>query len=445
MAKIWTAQSKMNSLVEKFCFARDVELDEHLVYYDILGSMAHATMLEKIGILTGKELQILLRDLTSLWKTHQSGKWKIEVENEDVHSAVEVRLGKIGGKLHTARSRNDQVLTDMRLYMKDRLAQVALELLELAQVTARNAKQHQNVPMPGYTHLQRAMPSSYGMWLGAYAEQWLDARHELDACWAMLDQCPLGSGAGYGVPFHLDRELTAKLLGFGRVQRNSIYCQNSRGPIEAMTLAALDAVAASCSRLSTDVCLFCSQEFAYLNLPDAYFSGSSIMPQKKNPDLFELIRAKAATLRGLSQGVRALTHGLTSGYSKDLQEVKGPVMEAFDQCLALLQVLKLVIADMQPNKKKLESAMAPELFAAHRAYQLVNEGMPFRQAYLHVKEHLDELQDFDAVLALSQSTHIGGTGNLMLKELLADLGKEHKKWQNRHQALAKVWARLLER
>jgi argininosuccinate lyase len=445
--KLWASSPSASGLdprVEAFCFARDVELDANLVYYDVIGSLAQAKMLESIGVIHSGELKELCAGLVEQWHSFERGEWTIEVADEDVHTAIEGRLGSVGEKLHTARSRNDQVLTDMRLYCKDYLLEVIKATLELAENLRATAQRHEYVPMPGYTHLQRAMPMSFGMWMGNFAEALLDVVKELGLAYDLMDQSPLGSGAGYGVSLNINRELTAKLMGFSRVQSNSLYCQNSRGHFEAVMLSAFTSLMSVASRLSSDVCLFCSEEFKFLILPDAFFTGSSIMPQKKNPDLFELIRAKVMGMSSLEMRVRGVTHALSSGYSKDLQEVKEPVMEAIQTVIQTLAVLNAVVPDIAPRVERLKEAMSPELFAAHRAYEMVREGLPFRQAYRKVKEELHTLKNVDAEKAIMSMPHTGATANLGLDLLKARLEQETQKWDMVGEQLHGDWANLFK-
>lgn len=444
--KLWSSEASSTGLdprVEAFCFERDVELDAYLVYYDVIGSLAQAKMLESIGVLDSAELKELSVGLVEQWQSFERGEWSIAVADEDVHTAIEGRLGEVGQKLHTARSRNDQVLTDMRLYCKDHLLEIALSTLELAERMLENAKKHQWVPMPGYTHLQRAMPMSYGMWMGNFGEGLMDVVRELNLAYDMMDQSPLGSGAGYGVSLKIDRALSARLMGFSRVQKNSLYCQNSRGQFEAVMLSALSSLMAVVGRLSSDVCLFCSEEFKFLRLPDAFFTGSSIMPQKKNPDLFELIRAKVLGMVALESKVRGVTHGLSSGYSKDLQEVKEPTMEGLKTAQQTLDVLNAVVSDIEPREDRLEEAMSPELFAAHRAYELVKEGIPFRQAYRRVKGELDQLDQVQPAKAIREMVHIGATGELQLDDSLSELKQVKDSWKLRQKELKDCWNNLM--
>ena len=443
--KLWASSPSASGLdprVEAFCFERDIELDRHLAYYDVIGSLAQACMLENIGVLNNQESIELRRGLVEQWHAYERGDWILEVADEDIHTAIEGRLGPVGEKLHTARSRNDQVLTDMRLYCKDHLHEVVSETLALAENLRSTAKRYEFVPMPGYTHLQRAMPMSFGMWMGNFAEALMDVLKELSLAYELMDQSPLGSGAGYGVSLNINRELTAQLMGFSRVQSNSLYCQNSRGHFEAVMLSSFTSLLSVVSRLSADVCLFCSEEFKFLKLPDAFFTGSSIMPQKKNPDLFELIRAKVMAMSALEMRVRGVTHALSSGYSKDLQEVKEPVMEGVKMALQTLAVLNAVVPEMAPRLERLKEAMSPELFAAHRAYEMVREGLPFRQAYRKVKEELHLLKNVVAEKAVMEMVHTGATANLGLDNLEVQLKVMKSDWDIRRQKLHGAWAEL---
>lgn len=447
MAKLWTEGKQENQLdprVEAFCFEKDVILDQKLVYYDIIGSIAHASMLESIQVLTNDEFIQLKKQLQKLLTDFQQNKWTIKVEDEDVHSAVEGKLDEIGAKLHTARSRNDQVLTDMRLFSKDHLLKVILKTIKLANLFLENAKKFEFVPMPGYTHLQRAMPASYGMWMASYTESLIDILSELQTSYQLQDQSPLGSGAGFGVSLDIDRQWTSDKLGFAKVQSNSLYCQNSRGLFEANLLSSLTSVMSVTSRFAADICLYCSEEFSFIDLPSQYFTGSSIMPQKKNPDLFELIRTKVLTLSSLESRVRHVTHGISSGYSKDLQEIKEPVMEGFQNVIQTLDVLNAVIPDMKPKEERLNSAMSSELFAAHEAYQLVKQGIPFRQAYHQIKKNLKKLTSTNAIDCIKNMKHIGATGCLGLDQLMEHLVQLEKNWLECQNTLHSHWNQLSE-
>lgn len=449
MAKLWTKDGGNRGpdpKVEQYCFGKDVLLDASLVYYDILGSIAHAEMLKKIGILDEKEHADLTSALRRLYSGFLADEWKIDVQDEDVHSAVEGRLGPVGEKLHTARSRNDQVLLDMRLFMKDRLLSLGNLATDWAKALVEIAMKNEYIPMPGYTHLQRAMPMSFGMWAGAFAEALNDfVSTELSAALQICDRNPLGSGAGYGVSLPIDREETTRLLGFAKTQINSLYCQNSRGLFESSALSALASLSAICGRFSSDICLFCSEEFRFLKLPDAYFTGSSIMPQKKNPDVFELARAKTAVIISLESRVRSVTHAITSGYSKDLQEIKAPVMEAFETVEDTVGVLSVVTPGIEPNGERLNDAMSPSLFAADKAYEMVRQGVPFRQAYRRVKEELDHLSVPPLEENLRSNTALGSTGNLQLKALESSILHLKNDWKRDREKLQSIWNQLLER
>lgn len=447
MAKLWTksgAAEALDKAVERFCFEKDVALDAHLVKYDVIGSVAHAKMLEKIGVLNAEEFKTLQNTLVAQWESFEKGEWSIAVEDEDVHTAIEARLGEVGEKLHTARSRNDQVLTDMRLYGKDGILSISTSMLELAEIMRANAEKYEFVPMPGYTHLQRAMPTSYGMWLGSFVEALLDVSRELELSWDLFDQSPLGSGAGYGVSLDIDRAFTAECLGFSKVQRNSIYCQNSRGHFESVFICSLTSLMSVIGRLASDVCLYCSEEFKFLKLPDRFFTGSSIMPQKKNPDLFELLRSKVMVMASLETRVRNVTHGITSGYSKDLQEVKPPVMEAIELASDSLAVLLAVMGELEPNQEKLKVSMTSELFAAHAAYEMVKNGVPFRQAYRDVKKDLGQLDKMSADDTIKNMKHIGATAGLELDKTQKEIQSAQGMWDKKAEHLYACWDKLLK-
>lgn len=444
MAKLWKkdGDKALDRTVEAFCFGRDVVLDGPLVSYDILGSLAHARMLRSIGVLSAAEHQRIARGLVRIERSYRRGGWKIAVEDEDVHTAVEARLGKAGEKLHTARSRNDQVLTDTRLFCLDHICRVAASVASLAEALADKARRHEFLPMPGYTHLQQAMPSSCGMWLASFSEELLDILVELDAAYQLMDRCPLGSGAGYGVPLPVDRRLTARLLGFSSVQNNSLYCQNSRGHFEASAAGALCSVMAVLSRLGSDVCLFASKEFGFLRLGEGLVTGSSIMPNKRNPDLFELIRARASVVNGLAGIMRSIPHGLPSGYSKDLQEMKGPLLDVFALTEEALSVCIIALRHMEPDAARMRSAMSREIFAADHALDLAAKGVPFRKAYHEVKARLDSLPATDPGKSIRSRRHSGATGNLGLPALSRRIRAKSVHWKGRTMRLKKAWNSL---
>ncbi|MCX5647813.1 MAG: argininosuccinate lyase, partial [Planctomycetota bacterium] len=345
----------------------------------------------------------------------------IRPDQEDVHTAVEEcltkKLGDLGKKLHTGRSRNDQVLLDLRLYGKERLHALAERAIALVRALAAFARRHEFVPMPGRTHMQIAMPSSLGLWAGAWAESLLDDLELAKAAHALADQSPLGSGAAYGSALPLDRQLVADLLGFARVQNNVLYCANSRGKAELAALAACTQVMVDLSRMATDLMIGSMPEFGYFRIPKELCTGSSMMPQKRNPCGLELVRARAAAVMGWHEQVAAVLKALPSGYNRDFQETKGPFMRGVEATLGSLRIMAITFERLEVVEENLRKGFIPEIYATDRALELVGEGMPFRDAYREVAAHLDELASRDPVENLKSKTLQGGPGNLGLKEL----------------------------
>lgn len=419
--KLWQKDYKLNREIEKFTVGNDCLIDKNLIKYDVYGSMAHAMMLNKIGILAKSELKKLKISLKEILKLNEKNKFEIKLEDEDVHTAIEnyltKKLGNLGKKIHTARSRNDQVLVDLRLYSKDKLLVVQKLVLELAYALVAAAEKYKNIPMPGYTHSRKAMPSSVGLYFGSFAESMMDNLEILDEAYEINDQSPLGSGAGYGLPLDVDRKMTADILGFKKVQNNSLYVQNSRGKFEAITIFALGNVMSDLARLSNDFVLFSMGEFGFFNLPDEFCTGSSIMPQKKNPDVFELIRAKALKIDANLYFVRNVSSKLQSGYSRDLQLTKEALMESVDTTIFTLKIFRTVIEKITVNKEKCIEACTKELFATEHAYELVKKGVSFRDAYNETAKELENLPKIDAVKNIKSKKHIGATGNLGLSSL----------------------------
>ena len=397
MAKLWQIpsngtskkQHKLHPLVEEFCSGEDVQLDQELVLYDIKGSLAHAKMLEKVGVLSKEELKKVIGGLKQILKQYQQGELVISRASEDVHTAVEVKLvelvGEAGKKLHTARSRNDQVLTDIKLYIKDKLAEVENETQELIGVLNGFGKKHGDL-MPGYTHMQKAMPSSLNLWAESFSAALKDDLGLVKAVVKLVDQNPLGSGAGFGVNLPVDKKLTANLLGFSKVQWNPLSCQHARGKVELAVLQSLSQIMVTLSKLAQDVLLYSTDEYGFFKVDETLTTGSSLMPQKKNLDVMELVRAKAHTLLGWSQLVGGVVAGLPSGYNRDVQETKGPLMRGLKATLESLKVCQLTVKGLEPQKQKLKEAMTGELYATEQVDELVKQGMPFRQAYRQVKE-----------------------------------------------------------
>ena len=431
MAKLWEKTYSLDALVEAFTVGEDYRLDARLVNADCVASMAHARMLEGIGILTSEETRALVKCLSGIIELDGQGQFPIRRSDEDVHTAIEnhlaAALGDAGKKIHTGRSRNDQVLAALRLWSRGFLfafhgagAGLVEQLLELA-------ARHQATPMPGRTHLQAAMPSSVGLWAAAWAEELLDdlslARH----AFGLMDCSPLGSAASYGVPLPLDREKVADLLGFARVQNNVLYANDSRGKLEAIALEAVEHTALTLSRLAQDLVLFSLPEFGYFTLPAELCSGSSIMPQKRNPDGLELVRGKAAAISADAAAVKGVLRALPSGYNRDLQETKGPYFRGCENGLGCVRVMELTIRRLTVNPEALRRGFTPEIFATDRALDLVARGTPFRDAYREVGKSLDTLAASDPGESLSRRTSTGTTGNLRLDVPRAAL-TEHAAW-----------------
>jgi len=428
MPKLWQKGYDLHAAIEQFTTGEDIVLDNELLLYDVAASLAHARMLARLGLLTADELARLEEGLRRILQLHRQGEFRLQPGDEDVHTKIETWLtqeyGEAGQKIHTGRSRNDQVLVALRLLAKERLLEVWEALLKLCQTALAFAQAHEWLPMPGYTHLQRAMPSSVGLWAGALLEALLDDLTLLQAVFRLNDQCPLGSAAGYGVPLPLDRAYVAEALGFAKVQNNALYCQNSRGKVEAAILQALVQVMLDLSRWAEDVLLFTTREFDFFALPDELCTGSSIMPQKRNVDVLELVRGRAQALLADQNQVLGIVLGLPSGYNRDVQETKRPLLHGLAVTLACLQVCDLVLANLQPKPENLRAACTPELFATHRAYELVQQGVPFREAYRQVAQDLAHLPEVDAVAAIRAMTHLGAPGNLGLAQLAARLENE---------------------
>ncbi len=419
MSKLWQKGVALDELVERYTVGRDYLLDQDLVNADCLASMAHAAMLEKIGILSAQEKASLHGGLAEIVRLNQAGSFRIEARDEDCHTAIEnflvARLGEAGKKIHTGRSRNDQVIAALRLYGRAFLLEFQQSALGLAATLTGFARRHERVPMPGRTHLQLAMPSSVGLWAAAYAEELLDDLVLAGAAYELNDACPLGSAASYGVPLPLDREMVADLLAFARVQNNVLAANNSRGKTESVILDAVEQVMLTLSRLAQDVILFSLPEFGYFNLPEELCTGSSIMPQKRNPDLLELVRAKAAAVGARGAQIKSILRALPSGYNRDLQETKGPFMEGCALGLLSVQVVDLLMGRLGVSEERLAAGFRPEIYAADRALELVAEGVPFRDAYRRVAAELPALEKRDPREAIARKKHTGAPGNLRLE------------------------------
>lgn len=425
--KLWQKENTVTSeKIEKFTVGRDREMDLHLAEYDVLGNLAHAKMLETIGLLTADDLSALEQELKLIHAQVQKGEFVIEEGVEDVHSQVELqltrKLGDTGKKIHSGRSRNDQVLVDMKLYTRARLFEVVQATEKLFNVLIKRSEEHKNDLLPGYTHLQIAMPSSFGLWFGAYAEGLIDDIIQLNAAYRLANRNPLGSGAGYGSSFPLNRTLTTELLGFEGMHHNVVYAQMSRGRTEQAALAAIASLAATVSRLAMDVCLYNSQNFSFLVLPDDLTTGSSIMPHKKNPDVAELLRAKTNRMKALPMEVTMVLSNLPSGYHRDMQLLKEILMPAFDEILDCLDIAAFMLENMKVKQNLLDDAKYDLLFSVERVNELVINGVPFRDAYRQVGAEIGD-GSYVALRDLKH-THEGSIGNLQTAEIQARMQKE---------------------
>lgn len=413
-AKLWEKSVHVTEEIDRFTVGHDRELDLYLAKYDVLGSMAHVTMLHSIGLIADEELPVLLRELRAIYQVAESGDFVIEDGIEDVHSQVELmltrKLGDIGKKIHSGRSRNDQVLVDLKLFTRDKIREVAEAVRDLFAELQQQSERYKNVLMPGYTHLQVAMPSSFGLWFGAYAESLADDMLLLEAAYRMTNRNPLGSAAGYGSSFPLNRMMTTELLGFDSMDYNVVYAQMGRGKNERNVAFALAGIAGTVAKLAFDACMFNSQNFGFVRLPDECTTGSSIMPHKKNPDVFELIRARCNKLQALPTQVVMIMNNLPCGYFRDLQEIKEVFLPAFDQLLSCLRMATYIVARMRVNEHILDDARYDLMFSVEEVNRLASEGMPFRDAYKKVGLDI-EAHQFTPNKEIHH-THEGSIGNL---------------------------------
>ncbi|GAB6091378.1 argininosuccinate lyase [Spirochaeta dissipatitropha] len=431
MAKIWQKNGNINELIESFTVGRDYLLDEVLVPYDCAGSIAHAMGLEKIGLLTGDECKDLVQELRTIAAVAASGEFRIPRELEDGHAAIESvlvdRLGEAGKKIHTGRSRNDQVLTSTRLYSRDRILSILSAGLSAAESWTDFAERNSRVPMPGRTHMQVAMPSTVGLWAQAYAEEILDDLELLLPVYERIDRSPLGAAAGYGVPLPLDREYTAACMGFSKVLENTIYVNSSRGKFESQLLQVFEQLQQTFSKIAQDLMMFSLPEFGYFSLPAELCTGSSIMPQKKNPDGLELLRAKAGVVSGYSQQVMNIIRSLPSGYNRDFQDTKEPLLRSIEICEASTAVIKLTVDSLQVNEKNLRQGCTVDIFATDAALELVAGGMTFRDAYRQVGTNLDTVESMSLDEVIASRTSPGSPGNISRNNMLNKLG-EMRDW-----------------
>lgn len=412
--KLWEKSVQVNKDIERFTVGRDREMDLYLAKHDVLGSMAHITMLQSIGLLTAAELEQLLAELKQIYALAERGEFVIEDGVEDVHSQVELmltrKLGDVGKKIHSGRSRNDQVLLDLKLFTREQIKDIAEAVEQLFDVLIRQSGRYKDVLMPGYTHLQIAMPSSFGLWFGAYAESLVDDMMFLQAAFRMCNRNPLGSAAGYGSSFPLDRSMTTRLLGFDSMNYNVVYAQMGRGKMERNVAFALATIAGTLSKLAFDACLFNSQNFGFIKLPDECTTGSSIMPHKKNPDVFELTRAKCNKIQSLPQQIMMIANNLPSGYFRDLQIIKEVFLPAFQELKDCLQMTTYIMNAVKVNEHILDDDRYSLIFSVEEVNRLAREGMPFRDAYKKVGLDI-EAGRFTPCKEVHH-THEGSIGNL---------------------------------
>ena len=419
MAKLWDKGFEINAEIERYTVGRDRELDLYLAQDDVLGSMAHITMLQSIGLLEKDELAALLAQLKEIHAQILQGDCQIEDGIEDVHSQVELMLtrslGEMGKKIHSGRSRNDQVLVDLRLFTRRQLRLIVDDVCSLFRELQIQSERYKNVLMPGYTHLQVAMPSSFGLWFGAYAESLVDDMMMLQAAYRQTNRNPLGSAAGYGSSFPLDRSMTTRLLGFDSMDYNVVYAQMGRGKTERNVAFALASVASTVSKMAFDACMYNSQNFAFVRLPKECTTGSSIMPHKKNPDVFELTRAKCNKLQALPQQIMMIMNNLPSGYFRDLQIIKEVFLPAFQELRDCLQMSAYIIRKMEVNEEILSDPRYDLMFSVEEVNRLATEGMPFRDAYKKVGLDIEAgkfIPNKDI-----RHTHEGSIGNLCNGEI----------------------------
>lgn len=419
--KLWEKSTQVNAKIEAFTVGRDREMDIFLAKYDVLGSMAHIRMLESVGLLQSNELELLLAELKNIYNLTEKGEFVIEDGVEDVHSQVEMlltrKLGDIGKKIHSGRSRNDQVLLDLKLFARAEIEKTVTAVSDLFDVLIEQSNRYKNVLLPGYTHLQIAMPSSFGLLFGAYAESLADDLQLLLSAWKITNRNPLGSAAGYGSSFPLNRQLTTDLLGFDNMNYNVVYAQMGRGKMERTVANALASVAATVAKLAFDACMFTSQNFGFIRLPDEFTTGSSIMPHKKNPDVFELTRAKCNKLQSLPQQIMMITNNLPSGYFRDLQIIKEVFVPAFAELTDCLEMTAMMMAQVEVKTDILDDKRYDFLFSVEEVNRLTLEGTPFRDAYKQVGLEI-EAGNFKPDKNVNH-THEGSIGNLYNNEIVS--------------------------
>ena len=440
--KLWDKGTAVNKLIEDFTVGKDREMDACLAGFDVLGSVAHATMLESIGLLTKSELLVLHAELKNIYSEIENGNFVIEDNVEDVHSQVELmltrKLGDVGKKIHSGRSRNDQVLLDLKLFTRSEIQAIVEVVNELFHLLIAQADKYKNILMPGYTHLQVAMPSSFGLWFSAYAESLVDDLEILLAAYKITNQNPLGSAAGYGSSFPLNRTMTTELLGFDTMNYNVVYAQMGRGKTEKTVAMALASIAATISKLAYDVCLFMSQNFGFVSLPDELTTGSSIMPHKKNPDVFELVRSHCNKIQAVPNQIAMMTNNLPSGYFRDLQIIKEVFIPLFGEMKDCIQITSFAISNIKVKDGILDDDRYKFVFSVEDVNRLVQEGVPFRDAYRRVGKTI-EAGNYEPSKDLNH-THEGSLGNLCLPEIENKMKKvlEHFQFSKVNEAIDRL-------
>lgn len=442
--KLWQKNIITSEAVETFTVGNDREMDMHLAPFDVQGSLAHIKMLESIGLLSTDEWKVLSAELKNIYAEIDKGKFSLEEGVEDIHSQVELlltqRLGEVGKKIHSGRSRNDQVLVDLKLFFRAAIEQLVQNIQSLFQLLQQKSEDYKELFLPGYTHLQLAMPSSFGLWLGAYAESLVDDVITLQSAYKVINKNPLGSAAGYGSSFPLNRTYTTQLLGFESLNFNVVYAQMSRGKSERIVAHALSNVAATLNKLSMDCCLYMNQNFSFISFPDNLTTGSSIMPHKKNPDVFELIRAKCNLLQGLPNDVTLLTTNLPSGYHRDFQLLKEYLFPAFVTLNSCIGMMQLMISNIKVKQDLLKNEQYKYLFSVEEVNKLVLQGVPFRDAYKKVGLAIEEGR-FEHATSIIH-THEGSIGNLCTKQIAEAMQEAVKAFafETYHEAIQKLLA-----
>ncbi|MCL2706220.1 MAG: argininosuccinate lyase [Spirochaetaceae bacterium] len=430
MAKLWQKNYELDSFVEHFTVGNDYILDDDLVVADCLSSIAHAKMLLAIKIISKEDFDKLQQGLIQILELQSKKEFPITLADEDCHTAIEnylvEKIGEAGKRIHTGRSRNDQVLTALRVFGRSKIISIMETAIALIESLIAMGQKHSDVPMAGRTHMQIAMPSSIGLWAMSFAEELLDCMKMLEAAYHLNNQSPLGSAASFGVPLPLDRKMSSELLGFEKVQNNVLYCNNSRGKIESIILDALEQFMLTISKIAQELIIYSMPEFGYFSLPAKLCSGSSIMPQKKNPDVLELLRAKAATMGSYSIQIKNIIRSLPSGYNRDFQETKGAFMKGLELAHSSIGVTALTISNTEINAWNLKKGFIPEIYATDAALKLVAEGMSFRDAYKEVGLNIDKLKDEDPESIIKKRTSEGTTGKLNIDIALSEKEKMEK-------------------